>query len=1209
MSFFTDFDYLRIKIPSPDEIIARSFGEVTKPETINYRTQRPEKDGLFSERIFGPSKDYRCYCGKFKGIRYKGTVCDKCGVEVTRAVVRRERMGHIKLATPVAHIWFLKTGNSKIALFFNTPISKLEKVVYYAAYIVTSVREDRKQDTLETLKAELKTKKKELTGEALEAAEKSYASLRDFLSGLQVGSVMSELDYFDFSRKFGDVFEAGTGAGALRKILENVHLKREIAETEKALERLGKRKDSISERKLLQKLRVLHAFHAHGIRPEWMIMTVLPVLPPDLRPMVALDGNRFASSDLNDLYRRVINRNNRLEKLMELRAPEIIITNEKRMLQEAVDALIDNTTRFGRQQMSSQNRPLKSLADILKGKQGRFRQNLLGKRVDYSGRSVIVVGPDLKLNECGLPKKMALELFKPFVLNQILDRGISHNLKNANRLIEQGIPEVWEILEEVIQNKAVLLNRAPTLHRLGIQAFKPVLIEDLAVRIPPMVCSAFNADFDGDQMAVHVPLSAEAQAEAWERMLSSKNIIRPANGEPIATPSLDVVLGCHYLTKLVGDATAANLKRFSSREEALMAFEFGAARINEPVLIPSVCVEPTSAGRLIFNTIVPASLGFVNNVMTKKNLQKLVARYVDVLGLDTAWEFLDAIKELGFRYAALSGMTWSTFDLRVPAQKEHIIAKARTAVREIERQFEEGFFDADEKKARAIQVWNAAKEEVAATVPHALTQEGENPIFNIVDSGSRGSWAQTNQMMGMKGLLTNPQGDTIELPVISSYKEGLSVLEFFINTHGARKGLTDTALKTAEAGYLTRKMVDVCQDITINKDDCKTSDGIVIDRASGDEYGFAFATRLFGRMVAQDVKDGRKVIARAGQIIDRVLGETIQASPVAEVTVRSPLTCRSLYGICSACYGLDLGRLTPIKKGEAVGVVAAQSIGEPGTQLTLRTFHSGGVAEKDITSGLPRIQELLEARSPKGRAALAKENGVVEDIEDRHTARVIKISSQKRVSGKKSSQKKITEYLAPWNVSLFVSVGDAIEKGTQLFEGSVDLKELFQLRGKEAVERYIINEVQKIYVSNGSIINDKHIEIIIKQMFGRVMIVDSGDSDFVRGQTVEKSRFLEANRVLRVSGKNPAKARQLLLGITRAALTTESFLSAASFQETARVLVNAASECRVDRLRGLKENVIIGRFIPAGTGLEAMREARRVSPERAPRRETETKTE
>ncbi len=1197
MSMFFDFDYLRLKIPSPEEITASSFGEVTKPETINYRTQRPEKDGLFSERIFGPSKDYKCYCGKFKGLRYKGTTCDKCGVEVTRAIVRRERMGHIKLVSPVAHIWFLKTGNSKIGIFFDAPISKIEKVVYYAAYMVTSVHEERRQEALEALKTEFKNKKKEVSETELETVEASFIKLRDFLSNLKVGSIINELEYFDFSRKFGDVFEAGTGAEAIRKILEKVNLKREIAETEKVLERVSRRSDSIIEKKLLHKLRVLHSFLKNGIRPEWMVMTVLPVLPPDLRPMVALDGNRFASSDLNDLYRRVINRNNRLEKLIELRAPEIIVTNEKRMLQEAVDALIDNTIRFGRQQMSSQNRPLKSLADILKGKQGRFRQNLLGKRVDYSGRSVIVVGPELKLNECGLPKKMALELFKPFIINQILDRGMAHNIKNANRLIEQGIPEVWEILEEVIQNKAVLLNRAPTLHRLGIQAFKPVLIEDLAIRIPPMVCSAFNADFDGDQMAVHVPLSQEAQAEAWDRMLSSKNIIRPANGEPIATPSLDIVLGCYYLTKLVGATEPAEqLHRMSDSAEALMALEFGVVRINEPILIPSLCAEPTSVGRLIFNTIVPQELGYINDLMNKKNLQKLVARYVDVLGLDTAWEFLDAIKVLGFRYAALSGMTWSTFDLRVPTQKEDIIKKAREQVHGIEQQYEEGFFDADEKKARAIQVWSAAKEEVAKVVPGALTTEGENPIFNIIDSGSRGSWAQANQMIGMKGLLTNPQGETIELPVISSYKEGLSVLEFFINTHGARKGLTDTALKTAEAGYLTRKMVDVCQDITINKDDCHTIDGITIDRAVGAEYGFSFGVRLFGRRLAKDVKEGNKIIARAGQIVDRALGEVIQKSEVQQVVVRSPITCRSLYGVCSACYGLDLGRLHPIEKGEAIGIIAAQSIGEPGTQLTLRTFHSGGVAEKDITSGLPRIQEILEARSPKGRSALAKEGGIVEEIEDRQTARVIKIKSRIRSAKGKKAHDKVIEYQAPWNASIFVAVGDSVEKGVQLHEGSIDLKELFVLKGKEAVEKYVINEVQKIYVSNGSIISDKHIEIIVKQMFSRVIIKDSGDSLLVRGQVIEKSRFLEINRRLRARGKVPAKARQLLLGITRAALTTESFLSAASFQETARVLVNAAAECKVDKLHGLKENVIIGRFIPAGTGL-ASREKSGITPE------------
>jgi len=912
-----DFDYLRLKIPSPEEILANSYGEVTKPETINYRTQRPEKDGLFSEKIFGPTKDYKCYCGKFKGIRYKGTICDKCGVEVTRSIVRRERMGHIKLAAPVAHIWFLKTGNSKIGIFFDVSSHKLEKVIYYAAYIVINVDENKRKEALENLQSEFKVKKQELKNDdkLLKIAEESFSKSKDFLSGLKVGMVLSESEYFEFAKKFGDVFEAGTGAGAIRKILEKINLKKEIAETEKRLFELAKKKDNTNQKKLLHKLRILHSFARNGIRPEWMILTVLPVLPPDLRPMVALDGGRYASSDLNDLYRRVINRNNRLQKLIELRAPEIIITNEKRMLQEAVDALIDNTAKLGRQQVSSQNRPLKSLADILKGKQGRFRQNLLGKRVDYSGRSVIVVGPDLRLNECGIPKKMALELFKPFVIKEILERGMAHNIKNANRLIEQGIPEVWEILEEVIANKAVLLNRAPTLHRLSIQAFKPVLVEDLAISVPPMACPAFNADFDGDQMAVHLPLSKEAQEEAWNRMLSAKNIIKPANGDPIATPAQDVVLGCYYLTKIISDpALEGKEKVFSDKYEALKALEFGYIKINEPIKVGSPKSEVTSAGRLIFNEILPPQFGFVNAVMDKKALSNLVAKHIDIFGSENTWQFLDEIKKLGLRYAALSGITWSIYDLKIPKEKEEIVKEAKKEVETIISQYENGFLDASEKRARIIKVWEKVKEKISKLVPPALSET--NPIFYIIDSKAKGSWEQAVQTMGMKGLVANPQGQTIELPVVASYKEGLSVLEFFINSHGARKGLTDTALKTADAGYLTRRLVDVAQDIIVDMDDCKTKEGRVIDRASGDAYGYSFASRIFGRTLAQDVKEGNKIIARAGQIITRELAEEITKSSVSEIVVRSPLTCKSLHGICSKCYGLDLGRLTEVAEGE-----------------------------------------------------------------------------------------------------------------------------------------------------------------------------------------------------------------------------------------------------------------------------------------------------
>ncbi|HPW34272.1 MAG TPA: DNA-directed RNA polymerase subunit beta' [Candidatus Paceibacterota bacterium] len=1178
-----DFDYLRLKVPSPEETLATSYGEITKPETINYRTQRPEKDGLFSERIFGPTKDYKCYCGKFKGIRYKGTICDKCGVEVTRAIVRRERMGHIKLAAPVAHIWFLKTGNSKLGIFFDTPAHKLEKVVYYAAYIITTLNDDKKKEALESLASEYKSKKHDFKNEdkQLKAIEEAHQKAKDFVSSLKVGSVISEAEYFEFSRKFGDVFEAGTGAESLRKILEKIQIKKEITETEKALDNITKKHDTTYEKKLLHKLRVLFAFQKNGLRPEWMIMTILPVIPPDLRPMVALDGGRYASSDLNDLYRRVINRNNRLQKLIELRAPEIIITNEKRMLQEAVDALIDNTARLGRQQVSSQNRPLKSLADILKGKQGRFRQNLLGKRVDYSGRSVIVVGPDLKLNECGIPKKMALELFKPFVIKEILERGMAHNIKNASRLIEQGIPEVWEILEEVIANKAVLLNRAPTLHRLSIQAFKPVLIEDLAIRIPPMVCSAFNADFDGDQMAVHLPLSKEAQDEAWNRMLSSKNIIKPANGDPIATPSQDMVLGCYYLTKTIETKDEKDIKSFSSINEVLMSYEFGFIKINEAIRVGSGKSEVTSVGRLIFNSILPPEFGYVNAVMDKKALSNLIARYIDQFGSEAAWEFLDKVKTLGFKAAATSGMTWSIFDLHVPEEKKALVTKAYKEIEEITKQYENGFLDSEEKKSRSIRVWNKVKEEVSKLVPKALAVPG-NPIFDIIDSKARGSWEQAVQTTGMKGLVSNPQGEVIELPVISSYKDGLSVLEFFINSHGARKGLTDTALKTAQAGYLTRRLVDVAQDLIVNVDDCKTKEGIIIERSVGDAYGYNLSHRVFGRILSADVKEGNKIIARSGEVVDRELAEKISKSSVQTVSVRSPITCKALYGLCAKCYGMDLGKLDGIKQGEAVGIVAAQSIGEPGTQLTLRTFHVGGVAQQDITSGLPRIEEVFEARPPKGRAALAHEDGIIQDIEEKGPFRVLRIKPLKRAAEK--TKVKIEEYSAPRNVALFVGAGDKVKKGQQLFEGSVDIKELFLLKGAEEAQKYIINEVQKIYVSNGNVINDKHVEIIVRQMFARVSIKEPGDSTLVPGQVLEKSRFLEINRRLKSRGKIPAKAKQLLMGITRVSLSTESFLSAASFQETARVLVNAATECKIDKLRGLKENVIIGRLIPAGTG-------------------------
>ena len=1189
-----EINALKIKIASPEEILSWSYGEVLKAETINYRSQRPEKNGLFSERIFGPTKDYECYCGKYKRVRYKDIVCDRCGVEVTRASVRRERMGHIKLATPVAHIWLLRTIPSKIGLFLNTPLQKLEKVIYYAAYIVTNVNEENKKAALGELERELRSKKKGSSKGGKDDLESAASDVRDIILSLKPGKILNETEYFNLAKRFGSVFEAGSGAEAVKKILESIDLKKETVKIEKEIENA---KDISRERYLLYRLKLVNSFIKNKTRPEWMIMTILPVLPPDLRPMVALDGGRYATSDLNDLYRRVINRNNRLKKLMELKAPEIIITNEKRMLQESVDALIDNTARFGNQpQLSSQRRPLRSLADMLKGKQGRFRQNLLGKRVDYSGRSVIAVGPDLRLNECGLPKKMALEIFKPFVINKIIERGLAHNIRNANHLIENASPEIWEILEEVIAGKKVLLNRAPTLHRLGIQAFKPILIEDLCIRIPPMVCSAFNADFDGDQMAVHLPLTEEAQKEASELMLASGNILKPATGEPVITPSQDIVLGCYYLTKIIEEDNVkeGEEKIFIDIDEAMMAYEFGYIKINEYIKVSRLKSDgsknekltKTSVGRLIFNDVLPKDFKFVNKVMVKKELQKLITELIEKYKLGDIWEILDEIKKLGFYWATISGISWGMDDLNIPAEKPKLLAEAEKEIVKIKSQYGDGLLTDSETRIKTIEIWEKTIATVGKQV--AISFNKRSPVFSIIESGARGSWSQLIQMAGMKGLVQSPKGEIIELPVKASYKEGLSVLEFFINTHGARKGLIDTALKTASAGYLTRRLVDVSQDLVIREKDCKTKESIEVLRIDGDAFGYNLGQRIVSRTAAEDIKDGKKVIAKAGEIIDRETAETINKSGIQSVKLRSPITCKTLYGICSKCYGSDLGRNESIKLGEAVGVIAAQSIGEPGTQLTLRTFHKGGVAGVDITHGLPRVQELFEARIPKGRAYLAESEGIIEEIEDEGNLKVIKLKvlkPGKTTKGVKKAKEKLIEYSIPRANAIFVKVGQTVEKGEQLCEGSVELKELFNLKGREAVERYITNEVQKIYVSKGTNINDKHIEIVIKKMFSRVMIKEPGGTDFVIGEVVEKSKFLETNRDAKRKNKEPARAKQLLMGITKTALSTESFLSSASFQETARVLVLAASEGRIDRLRGLKENVIIGRLIPAGTGL------------------------
>ncbi len=1167
---------LKLKIASPDDILRWSYGEVIKPETINYRTQRPEKDGLFSERIFGPTKDWECYCGKYRRIRYKGIVCDRCGVEVTRSIVRRERMGHIKLATPVAHIWFLRSTPSKLSLVLDVPVPKLEKVVYYISYIITSVNQENKDRVLKDLEKEFEARKKTARKEGVKTAElrSGLSESKKAVESLKVGTILTQTEFHNLARKFGDVFEAGTGAEALQKILEQVNLNQLTKEIQKELETS---KDTVHEKRLLKRLKLVKSMHAENMRPEWMILNVLPVLPPELRPMVALDGGRYATSDLNDLYRRVINRNNRLKKLLELNAPDVIVVNEKRMLQESVDALFDNSVRFGTQQMSSQRRPLRSISDMLKGKQGRFRQNLLGKRVDYSGRSVIAIGPNLKLHECGLPKKLALELFKPFVINKIIERGLAHNIRNSNRLIEQTPPEIWAILEEVIADRKVLLNRAPTLHRLGVQAFKPVLIEDLAIRIPPMVTTAFNADFDGDQMAVHLPLSEGAQKEASEIMLSSRNLLKPATGDPIAHPTQDIILGIYFLTKLNKKGKGAG-KEFYGINDAIVAYENGVIDINSPVQvrIENKRVE-TSCGRIIFNDILPENLGFVNKTLRKKDVTNLVGEIIHRYGNEESSHYLDAMKKLGFEYATRSGITWSMSDLKTPEDKQALLEKANEEVAVIRSQYEDGLLTNSERRARVLSVWEKVKETVSKLVPQSLSDE--NPIFSIIDSGARGTWSQPVQMIGMKGLVANPKNETIELPVKSSLKEGLSVLEYFISTHGARKGTTDTALKTASAGYLTRRLVDVSQDLVIKELDCKTKEGIELSRSEGAQFGLNFSDQLFSRTALEDVKVDRKTVVKAGEIINREIARELQDTKLETVKVRSPITCKTLYGICSKCYGFDLGNNQPVKLGASVGIVAAQSIGEPGTQLTMRTFHTGGVAGGDITHGLPRVEELFESRPPKGRAFLAEDDGTIDGIEERGPLKLIRLKA-----AAKGKKEKVYEYLIPRLSAVFVKVGDSVKKGDQLSEGALDLKDLFLLRGNKAVEKYITNEVLRIYISEGASINNKHIEIIVRQMFSRVKVKESGDTDLVGGEIIEKSRFLEVNREAKKAGKQPAKAQQLLLGITKVALSTQSFLSAASFQETARVLITAASEGREDSLRGLKENVIIGKLIPVGTG-------------------------
>jgi DNA-directed RNA polymerase subunit beta' len=1189
----SDFEALSLKLASPEEILSwsynektKSYGEVTKAETLNYRTQKPEKEGLFSEQIFGPVKDYECACGKYRGAHYKGIVCDRCGVEVTRSFVRREKMGHIKLATPVAHIWFLRSVPSRIGLILNIPVLPLEKVVYYNSYIVTSVDEEAKKRVAAEIESEYQAKLKTWPLQKKKELEESRSQTRAELEAIKLKAIFSEIDYISLSKKYGEVFTAETGSEPIRRFLEQIDLEKLVKELEGQIEKKSKNID----KKILARLKLARGFLKSQTRPEWMFLTVLPVLPPDLRPMVQLDGGKFATSDLNDLYRRVINRNVRLVKLIELKAPEVIIKNEKRMLQEAVDALIDNSIRktSGTTPMhSSQHRPLRSLADILQGKQGRFRQNLLGKRVDYSGRSVIVIGPQLKIDECGIPKRMALELFKPFVASELIKKEIVFNPRGANRFIEEGSDIVWEILEKIVKDKYVLLNRAPTLHRLSIQAFKPKLIEGLAIQIPALVTPPFNADFDGDQMAVHLPLSEEAQRECETRMMSHLGLLKPANGEPAMLPRHEMVAGIYWLTmEKIEDENEKKLdkkeKVFSNEREALLAYEYKKIGLQETIKTrvakENNQLTTTTVGRIIFNEVLPEDFPFFNKQLTTKEIKQITKEIIHhYRDFKKSAKILDAIKDLGFYYATLSGLSWGLTDLKIPPEKQSILTEASKKAEEIINQYKEGFLTAEEKKVLTETEWRRAVSQLSNFIPNALKKY--DPVYIFFDSGAKGNWGVAVQIMGMKGLVVNPAGRLIEMPILSSHQEGFNVLEYFAASHGGRKGLADTALKTSFAGYLTRRLVDVAQEILVKEEDCRSKEGLIINKKECEAEGDSFEKRIFGRFIAQDIVDKNgKIILKSGELIDEENIEKILNSQVESVVVRSPLTCGTLNGVCQKCYGIDLAWRKPIDLGEAVGVVAAQSIGEPGTQLTLRTFHTGGVAQAiDITQGLPRVEEIFEARIPKGEAPLSEVEGTVIDIK--------KANHQKHIVIKSKDKKSLTiQYSVPEKVTLWVKEGDLVKKGDQLCEGNINLKKLLKISGRDVCQQYILKEVKKVYNIAGEDINEKHFEIIIKQMFSRVKITSKGNSEFIPGEIVSKRAFQEVSQNLKDHGKIPPKAEEVLMGVKNVALNSESFLSAASFQETSRVLIRAAIEGQKDYLKGLKENVIIGRLIPAGTG-------------------------
>ncbi len=1189
------FDSIVLKLASPERIREWSHGEVTKPETMNYRTQRSEKNGLFDEKIFGPEKDFECYCGKYKGIRYKGIVCEKCGVELTRSIVRRERMGHIELCVPVSHIWYLRTLPSRIAQVLGMNAGEVEKVIYFAGYLITKVNEDEKQRLLRELDSEYKNKVKTLQDEKTkEALVELLMGAKTDIEGIQIGRVLDEVAYHKFSLRYGSAFEAGIGAEAVHNIFKTLDVKKLLAELEANVDKAS----AVDRDKILRRISVVKSLAGANVRPEWMFINALPVIPAGLRPMVALEGGRHATSDVNDLYRRVINRNNRLRKLREISAPDVILRNEKRILQEAVDALIDNSIRHGSTVYAgmgaAQRRPLKSIADNLKGKRGLFRQNLLGKRVDYSGRSVIVVGPNLKLNQCGLPKHMALELFRPFVISELLKREMAFNIRGASRLIDDGIPEVWAILEQIIKDKYVLLNRAPTLHRLSIQAFQPVLTEGNAIQVHPLVCSPFNADFDGDTMAVHVPLSEEAQLEAKEIMQSSKNILKPGTGEPTVTNKmLDVVLGSYWMTKHVPGEKGEG-KAFSGPDEAIQALSFDQISYRSiiKVLAPQTPryaeyagqVFETSVGRILFNNLLSEEYPFVNKEVTQSVMSGIIKDTVNIEGIEKVPELIDRLKDFGFKYVTQSGVTWSIDDIVVPKEKYEVVDRAKVKSDAVTADFEEGLLAEDEKTRKIISIWQDAKSEVEGHVSRTLDKN--SPVYDMVISGARGSMAQLTQMVGMKGMIQNAQGETIELPITSSFKEGLTPIEYFITTHGVRKGMTDTALNTAKAGYLTRRLFVVAQDIMVTEDDCGTKEGITITHKTASGIAQSYVKSASGRVLSKDVAsaDGQTLFKR-GHLVSKDDALKLESEGVTELSVRSPLTCKTDLGICAACYGLDLakGKLTDL--GEAVGTVAAQAIGEPGTQLTMRTFHSGGVAVVggDITAGLPRVEELFELRAPKHPAIIAKVDGVVSEVKEVGRDRIIKIIPDAPAKGKKIAE---TEYVFHYPRIPTVKANQHVSKGDILTDGHADIDELHKYAGQSAAQEYIINEVKKIYELQGDSLNRKHIEIIVRQMFSRVKIKEAGETPFAVGDYAEAVEVEMENRKVRGHSGIEAKGDRVAMGITEASLSRRSVLSAASFQHTNRILIGASLKGQPDQLYGIMENVIIGRLIPAGTGFK-----------------------